>query len=286
MVADQQFDVALSFAGEDRSYVEMVADRLKAIGLRVFYDLDFQADLWGKDLYQHLADVYQHRAKYTVVFASKHYAEKRWPRHELRAAQARAFAENQEYLLPARFDATELPGMLPKTGYLNLASLSPAEVALRIAEKLGHKPIYVKADSAPTPLVSSESGTASLDYTAHNGRLRIGKEPWLFETKWSSGGAAALHCYNDPSSIRGVALAPKGTSVHELGNASTLDYSSRSRLVEERRVIVIQNQNGFYCAILVDDVQCDTHGDAVNQVTIRFWILKDGSNNFTQITKG
>ena len=32
------FDVALSFAGEDRTYVERVANELKRMGLKVFYD--------------------------------------------------------------------------------------------------------------------------------------------------------------------------------------------------------------------------------------------------------
>jgi hypothetical protein len=36
-----EFDVALSFEREDREYVEEVADRLKAAGMRVFYDADY-----------------------------------------------------------------------------------------------------------------------------------------------------------------------------------------------------------------------------------------------------
>jgi hypothetical protein len=33
-----QYDVALSFAGEDRHYVEQVAEILKRKGISVFYD--------------------------------------------------------------------------------------------------------------------------------------------------------------------------------------------------------------------------------------------------------
>ena len=43
------FEVALSFAGEDRSYVEAVASYLKDRGVRVFYDAYEKVDLWGKD---------------------------------------------------------------------------------------------------------------------------------------------------------------------------------------------------------------------------------------------
>ena len=44
------YQVALSFAGEQRSYVEQVAEHLKKRGIAVFYD-DFETvNLWGKIL--------------------------------------------------------------------------------------------------------------------------------------------------------------------------------------------------------------------------------------------
>jgi hypothetical protein len=42
-----RWDVALSFAGAQRDYVEHVAEVLKARGLRCFYDADEQIDLSG-----------------------------------------------------------------------------------------------------------------------------------------------------------------------------------------------------------------------------------------------
>ena len=38
MRSEFTYDVALSFAGEQRAYVEHVADCLRARGVRVFYD--------------------------------------------------------------------------------------------------------------------------------------------------------------------------------------------------------------------------------------------------------
>lgn len=130
-------DVALSFAGEDRAYVSEVARLLKRLGIRVFYDDFEQVELWGKDLYQHLSDVYQHKADYTVIFASANYAKKRWARHELASAQSRALSESREYILPARFDGTEIPGILPTTAYIDLTKLTPTECVAIIVEKLG-----------------------------------------------------------------------------------------------------------------------------------------------------
>lgn len=131
------YDVALSFAGEDRSYVEKVAACLKEAGVRVFYDKFESADLWGKDLVAHLQDVYQNRARYCVLFISKHYANKPWPRHERRSAQARALVADQEYLLPARFDDTVLPGLPPTIGFVDLRDMDPADLAKLILGKLG-----------------------------------------------------------------------------------------------------------------------------------------------------
>ena len=62
------YDVALSFAGEDREYVDCVATALKAFGVNVFYDRFEEASLWGKNLYTHLSEVYTQRARYTVMF--------------------------------------------------------------------------------------------------------------------------------------------------------------------------------------------------------------------------
>lgn len=70
------YDVALSFAGEDRPYVAKVAEALVAAGVKVFYDEYETVTLWGKDLYLHLRDVYLNQARHTVLFASVHYAEK------------------------------------------------------------------------------------------------------------------------------------------------------------------------------------------------------------------
>ncbi|MFN2262255.1 MAG: hypothetical protein ABR595_09355 [Psychroflexus sp.] len=41
--------------------------------------------------------------------------------------QSRAFRENQEYVLPAGFDETKMPGPLPTIGYVTLSGKSPAD---------------------------------------------------------------------------------------------------------------------------------------------------------------
>src|SRR5713101_404647 len=87
------YDVCLSFAGEDRSYVRKVADSLRAQGVRVFVDEHQQVDMWGKDLYVHLDEVYPNAARYCVLFASRHYRRRVWTNHERESAQARAIRQ-------------------------------------------------------------------------------------------------------------------------------------------------------------------------------------------------
>jgi hypothetical protein len=131
------YDVCLSFAGEQREYVRQVSEHLRAKGIRVFFDENEKAQLWGKDLYAHFDEIYRHLARYCVLFASKEYAKKVWTNHERRSAQARALEEHAEYLLPARFDDTPIPGLPDTIGSIDLTKTSPKELADLIDQKLG-----------------------------------------------------------------------------------------------------------------------------------------------------
>src|SRR6218665_1064423 len=112
-----QYDVALSFAGESRPIVDELAVLLRQEGLEVFYDDFKKSDLWGRDLFQHLDDVYANQARFCVMFLSEPYARKAWTNHELKSAQSRAFLQkNEAYILPVRLDDTEIPGIRPTMG--------------------------------------------------------------------------------------------------------------------------------------------------------------------------
>jgi hypothetical protein len=149
-----EYDIALSFAGEQRKQVEEIAQCLEAAGVAVFYDNFSKAQLWGKDLYQHLSAVYQKKARFCIIFISKDYAEKAWTNHELKAAQARAFMEKgAEYILPVRFDNTEVAGILPTTGFLDFRTEGAAGICAAALEKLGKANVARSAgtSSAPAP---------------------------------------------------------------------------------------------------------------------------------------
>lgn len=161
----KKFHVALSFAGEDRAYVDAVAKALHSEGVDVFYDKFEEVDLWGKDLYVRLSDVYQNRALYTVMFVSDAYRKKLWTNHERKSAQARAFAESQEYILPVFFDeSVEVPGLLKTTGHIALDSRSPADLAALIVKKLQKSGVRLKQFFA-----YSDEAKADVDFPLKKG---------------------------------------------------------------------------------------------------------------------
>jgi hypothetical protein len=136
---EYKYDIALSFAGEDREVAESLANSLKYNKIRVFYDDFEQSELWGKNLYEHLSKVYNESARFCIMIISKHYASKTWTTLERQNAQARAFREQQEYLLPIRLDDTKIPGLLETVGYINFNDHSIEEITNLIIRKLKTK---------------------------------------------------------------------------------------------------------------------------------------------------
>jgi hypothetical protein len=59
-----------------------------------------------------------------------------WPKHELQQAQARAFRERREYLLPVRLDATAIPGISETIGYIDLRKDTIDTVVQAVLRKL------------------------------------------------------------------------------------------------------------------------------------------------------
>lgn len=134
-----KYDVVLSYAGEDREYVEALANKLKNSGFKVFYDRFEESNLWGKNLYDYLSDIYRNQGRYCVMFLSKHYARKLWPTYERQNAQERAFKENQEYILPIKIDDTKIPGIPDTVGYLDIREKSIEEIFNILKRKLETK---------------------------------------------------------------------------------------------------------------------------------------------------
>ena len=149
---ESRWDVALSFAGAQRDYVGRVAAALKARGVRCFYDSDEQVRLWGTHLAEELPRIYARESAAVVVFVSADYAGRDWTRLERRAAFSRAVAEAGVCVLPARFDDSELPGLLPDVVAVDLRNYTPEQFAGLVVAKLAELAI------SPSPPVESTRG--------------------------------------------------------------------------------------------------------------------------------
>ena len=130
------YDVALSFCGSDRKYAEQLAAQLRLNGIRVFYDRSEQADLWGRNLQIHLAELYRIRARYCVVLISASYVTSRWTKVELEAALAREFECGDTYILPLRLDDTVLRELSPTRCFVDARGEAVEDIAALVKSKL------------------------------------------------------------------------------------------------------------------------------------------------------
>lgn len=150
MAENWKYQVALSFAGEQRDYVERVSRELSKLGVTHFYDNDNQSILWGKNLTKYLDEIYFQKSRFVVAFISKQYREKIWTKWEMASAQDRALRQTDEYLLPVYFDDVRLPGLIGSLGHIDAHTTSPEALATLIYEKVtGTEPNIIHSDMRP-----------------------------------------------------------------------------------------------------------------------------------------
>ena len=276
-----QYQVAVSFAGEQREFVEEVVRFLKQRWkLSVFYDADERTHLWGQSLAPEFTDIYENQAEVVVVFVSKEYAEKQWTRHEFKAALSGAASTDGVYILLAAFDETKLPGIASDLGRVDIGDATPAVIASKIAQQRGLSRFAGKASDEPPPRSKSLTGEVSFDYSAYNGRYTIGVGDLEFETRWSKAGNGQIYIYEDPSSIHGVAVAQHANSIDEVIHAASLDYTSRYRRPQTGQIVVLQNVSEFYAAVQILEVRAGTGNDDQDLLRFRYAIQSDGSESF------
>ena len=179
-MADQgfDFDVALSFAGEDREFAKEVRDSLQSAGITVFYDDDHIAEMWGQDLGDFFDDVYRRRARFAVIIVSRHYVDKAWSNHERKSALARAIESRMPYVLPVRLDDSDVPGLRPTTGFIDGRQVGIHGIVEAVRDKLGMEPEPPQPPSR-TPRTLTElsalltSRPAGWEYLLYAGSLYV-----------------------------------------------------------------------------------------------------------------
>jgi len=118
------YDIAVSFAGEDRKIVEKISNILSDKGHKIFYDKYEEALLWGRDLTKELPAKYRN-ARYVMVFISDYYLKKMWTNYERQIIiQKHIELKGEQFLLPVRLNGCkkELPGLSQLVSYISLDS--------------------------------------------------------------------------------------------------------------------------------------------------------------------
>lgn len=137
---DIQFKVALSFPGEKRRYVSLVAEYLrKKLGNdSVFYDLDYKAQLARPNIDTLLQRIYRRQSELVVIFLCEEYAKKEWCGLEWRAVRDIIKKRDDEKIMFVRFDNAEIEGVFSIDGYINGSNTSTKRLADMILERIGN----------------------------------------------------------------------------------------------------------------------------------------------------
>lgn len=137
MAVDQfEYDVALSFAAEDRSSAEDLDRLLRAKDRKVLLDEYQAAETESGNLVTHIAELYRTKARYCVMLISRHYPLKTWTEAERTSVQQRALRDASQYIIPVQLDDTRVPGITGTKGYQDLREHSLEHVVNLLEAKL------------------------------------------------------------------------------------------------------------------------------------------------------
>jgi len=126
------------------------------------------------------------------------------------------------------------------------------------------------------------TGKVAFDFSNNNGRYVVGAGDMAFETMWSSGGNDSIHAYNDPESIRTIALATGASSIEGIVDAASYDTSSRTRTPRLGEIVVWQNSSGYYLATKVERLSVRSPSSQRDKVGFTYVIAPNKNTSFRQ----
>jgi hypothetical protein len=139
---DFEWDVALSFAGENRAFADFIGTQLRELDISVFYDRNYEDNYLGGLWSQQFFDIFVHRSRLVVAILDRHHRDKVWPTFERECFTARV--ANGE-LIPLFLDETAFVGIPSDLVSIHFAFKGDIlvqadeiidDVVLRIAAKL------------------------------------------------------------------------------------------------------------------------------------------------------
>ena len=115
----KKYDVAVSYASEQRYYVESFVKYLKFKKIKVYYDRDEQVQMQGTLLHEKLACIYSSESILRIIFLSQEYVAKPLTILESEIILAEnVFEKNRMYIF--KFDDSTLPGLNKNIVYASI----------------------------------------------------------------------------------------------------------------------------------------------------------------------
>ncbi len=139
---DFEWDIAISFAGENRALAEFIDKQLRELDISVFYDRNYEDNYLGGVWSQEFSDIFSKKSRLVVAILDQNHMNKVWPTFERDCFTRRA---SEAEVIPVFLDKTVFPGI--RTDLVSIhfeyggdvAAQSDAiidDVVLRIASKL------------------------------------------------------------------------------------------------------------------------------------------------------
>ena len=105
-----EFDLAISFAGENRALAKYLADQLKELDVQVFYDENFESNYLGKTWSKEFTRIFGSASRYVVCLLDESHQQKIWPTFEREVFVPRV---QKGEVIPVFLDDTPITG-IPK----------------------------------------------------------------------------------------------------------------------------------------------------------------------------
>jgi hypothetical protein len=165
----------------------------------------------------------------------------------------------------------------------------PGIVVMRPAECLAYldevetraRPKLFPTDGAnPAYQSTALRGRVAFDYSNNDHRYALGEGHFYFETRWSKASDRSIRAYNDPASIRAIALVKGAGEIAEIADAASYDFSSRGRCPAIGEIVIWLNDNGLYAATRIVSIKDDSRNDERDELVFDYVILADGGADF------
>jgi hypothetical protein len=166
MAEKYKYDIAISFAEEDRNAALALALALEMKGFnKVYYYPEKQGVDWGEDLEKLLTKIYFEEARYAVVLLSNHYfdAQKHYTRIEFTAIEKRMKADASFiYMLPVILSTNFSFKKYPQLARLKcqIWNYNPKDIAEYLIQLFGKRLTRDKEKAAPQNVIYSTGDDA------------------------------------------------------------------------------------------------------------------------------